>query len=112
MGDGHMTGLAIIALRKAGLASTDPQLQRGISWLLHNQRQSGRWWTRSLNTDDWHFVTYSGTLYPLLALALCDALPRLAPQQSVFKAHIRTWRRGEFVWVTSCQSTRLSFQMM
>ena len=78
--DGHMTGLAIIALRKAGLASTDPQLQRGISWLLRNQRESGRWWTRSLNTDDWHFVTYSGTLYPLLALALCDALPRLTPQ--------------------------------
>jgi squalene-hopene/tetraprenyl-beta-curcumene cyclase len=78
--DGHMTGLAIIALRKAGLASTDPQLQRGISWLLHNQRESGRWWTRSLNTDNWHFVTYSGTLYPLLALALCDALPRLTPQ--------------------------------
>jgi squalene-hopene/tetraprenyl-beta-curcumene cyclase len=75
-----MTGLAIIALRGAGLPASDPRLQRGISWLLHNQRESGRWWTRSLNTDDWHFVTYSGTLYPLVALALCDALPPLAPQ--------------------------------
>jgi squalene-hopene/tetraprenyl-beta-curcumene cyclase len=78
--DGHMTGLAIIALRGAGLPADDPRLQRGISWLLHNQRESGRWWTRSLNTDDWHFVTYSGTLYPLVALALCDALPRVSPQ--------------------------------
>jgi len=80
--DGHMTGLAIMALRGAGLPANDPRLQRGVSWLLHNQRESGRWWTRSLNTDDWHFVTYSGTLYPLIALALCDALPRLTPQTS------------------------------
>jgi squalene-hopene/tetraprenyl-beta-curcumene cyclase len=47
----------------------------GEAWLLRNQRQSGRWWTRSLNTDKWHFITYSGSAYPLLALSLCDALP-------------------------------------
>jgi squalene-hopene/tetraprenyl-beta-curcumene cyclase len=78
--DGHMTGLAIMVLREEGLPANDPRIQRGISWLLHNQRESGRWWTRSLNTDNWHFVTYSGTLYPLAALALCNALPRLPPQ--------------------------------
>jgi len=73
--DGHMTGLAIIALRKAGVPSNDPHIQRGVSWLLTNQRSSGRWYTRSLNRDGWQFITYSGTAYPLLALALCDALP-------------------------------------
>jgi hypothetical protein len=36
---------------------------------------TGRWWTRSLNTDTHHYITYSGTAYPLLALALCHALP-------------------------------------
>jgi len=76
LSDGHMTGLAIVALRKAGVAPNDPRIRRGLSWLLHNQRASGRWWTRSLNTDAWHFITYSGTLYPLLALALCDELPK------------------------------------
>ncbi len=75
--DGHMTGLAIVALREAGVPPSDLRIQRGLSWLLNNQRASGRWWTRSLNTDGWHFITYSGTLYPLLALALCDALPPL-----------------------------------
>ncbi|MGA9673635.1 MAG: hypothetical protein WBQ94_30870 [Terracidiphilus sp.] len=80
--DGHMTGLAIIALRKAGVASSDPSIQRGISWLLANQRSSGRWWTRSLNRDGWQFITYSGTAYPLLALALCDALPTSAQMTS------------------------------
>jgi squalene-hopene/tetraprenyl-beta-curcumene cyclase len=72
--DGHMTGLAIIALRKAGVPAGDRRIQRGIEWLLANQRASGRWYTRSLNRDGWQFITYSGTVYPLLALSLCDAL--------------------------------------
>lgn len=73
--DGHQTGLAIILLRESGMSASDPRIARGVAWLKANQRESGRWWTRSLNTDSWHFVTYSGTLYPLRALALCDALP-------------------------------------
>jgi squalene-hopene/tetraprenyl-beta-curcumene cyclase len=73
--DGHMTGLAIIALRKAGVPANEPHIQRGIRWLLANQRSSGRWWTRSLNRDGWQFISYSGTAYPLLALSLCNALP-------------------------------------
>ena len=73
--DGHMTGLAIIALRKAGVPASDRRIQRGVAWLLANQRSSGRWWTRSLNRDGWQFITYSGTVYPLLALAMCNALP-------------------------------------
>ncbi|TXT21564.1 MAG: putative squalene-hopene cyclase [Planctomycetota bacterium] len=73
--DGHMTGLAIIVLREAGVPATDARIQKGVAWLTTNQRASGRWWTRSLNTDAWHFITYSGTAFPLLALQMCDALP-------------------------------------
>jgi len=73
--DGHQTGLAIVVLREAGVSAKDPRIEKGIAWLLKNQRTSGRWWTRSLNTDKWHFITYSGTAFPLLALHLCDALP-------------------------------------
>ena len=73
--DGHMTGLAIIVLREAGVPATDARLQKGVTWLTSNQRASGRWWTRSLNTDASHFITYSGTAFPLLALQMCDALP-------------------------------------
>ncbi len=71
-GDGHMTGLAIIVLRSHGVPATDEKIQGGVRWLKANQRESGRWWTRSLNTDSWHFITYSGTAYPLLALQMCD----------------------------------------
>jgi len=72
--DGHQTGLAIIVLREAGVDAKDPRIRRGVEWLLANQRESGRWWTRSLNTDTYHFITYSGTAFPLRALALCNAL--------------------------------------
>ena len=72
--DGHMTGLAVLVLRRAGVAASDPRIQKAIRWLRTHQRRSGRWWTRSLNTDRYHFITYTGTLYPVAALAACDAL--------------------------------------
>ena len=66
--DGHMTGLSLLVLQAAGVSNDDAHMHRGLNWLRKNQRESGRWWTRSLNTDKWHFITYSGTAYPLLAL--------------------------------------------
>ena len=71
--DGHQTGLALVVLSGAGLAASHRAVQRGVEWLKANQRQSGRWWTKSLNTDKWHFITYTGTLYPVMALA--DEIP-------------------------------------
>jgi len=72
--DGHQTGLTIVVLRDAGVPASDVRLQRGVKWLQTNQRESGRWWTRSLNTDNFHYITYSGTAFPLLALAKCGVL--------------------------------------
>jgi squalene-hopene/tetraprenyl-beta-curcumene cyclase len=72
--DGHMTGLALLVLQESGVPSDRSELQRGLDWIRKNQRESGRWWTRSLNTDKWHFITYSGTAYPLLALQNANAL--------------------------------------
>ena len=72
--DGHQTGLCLLVLRQAGVPAADPRLQRAVKWLLSHQRESGRWWTRSLNTDKFHFITYSGTCYPLLALDTCGLL--------------------------------------
>ncbi len=79
--DGHMTGLCVMALRGAGVPAADEHLAKAVSWLLKNQRESGRWWTRSLNTDKYHFITYSGTAYPLLALAKCGKLPAFTAEQ-------------------------------
>ncbi|MCH2612802.1 MAG: hypothetical protein MK006_17180 [Pirellulales bacterium] len=72
--DGHQTGLVIMVLRDAGVPADDDIIKRGIKWIKSNQRESGRWWTRSLNTDGPHFITYSGTFYPLMALHKCGEL--------------------------------------
>lgn len=72
--DGHMTGLAVIVLRDAGIPADDKRIQAAVHWLKTNQRESGRWWTRSLNTDTYHFITFSSTGYSLLALAKCGEL--------------------------------------
>ena len=67
--DGHMTGLVLWVLTEAGLGMENEQIRRGIDWLKTNQRESGRWWTRSLNTDQSHYITYSGTTYAMAVLS-------------------------------------------
>ena len=73
--DGHQTGLVLMVLRDAGVGARNKRIRKGVAWLLKNQRQSGRRWTRSLNTDRYHFITFSGSCYPLLALGKCGVLP-------------------------------------
>ena len=71
--DGYGTGFVVYVLRKAGMPATDPRIQRGISWLKAHQRESGRWFTRSLNKDSRHFISHAGTAFAVMALAVCDA---------------------------------------
>ena len=47
-------------------------LAAGVAWLKTNQRTSGRWFTRSLNTDKNHFITHAGTAYALAAMRACE----------------------------------------
>jgi squalene-hopene/tetraprenyl-beta-curcumene cyclase len=70
--DGYATGLAVYLLRQAGVPAADPQVQRGVAWLRSNQRESGRWFTQSLNTDKYHFITNTGTGFAVLALKACE----------------------------------------
>ena len=83
MSDGHQTGLCVIVLRAAGVPANDARIQKAIGWIKSNQRESGRWWTRSLNTDRYHYITYTGSMYPLAALGACG---ELAPQGVAAKA--------------------------
>jgi squalene-hopene/tetraprenyl-beta-curcumene cyclase len=72
--DGYATGLAVLVLRQSGLAADHPAVKRGAGWLLTNQRESGRWFTRSLGTDDYHYLTHVGTAYAVMALEACGRL--------------------------------------
>ena len=67
------TGLVVYVMRRAGVPARDEAIGRGVAWLKANQRESGRWFTRSLNTDKHHFITHAGTGFAVLALKACDA---------------------------------------
>jgi squalene-hopene/tetraprenyl-beta-curcumene cyclase len=70
--DGYATGFIVYVLRQAGVAADHPQVHKGLKWLKANQRQSGRWFTRSLNTDRAHYITHAGTAFAVLALKACE----------------------------------------
>jgi squalene-hopene/tetraprenyl-beta-curcumene cyclase len=70
--DGYGTGFALFVLHGAGVPSQSEAIQRGIRWLKTHQRASGRWFTRSLNKDNMHFITHAGTAMAVLALSTCD----------------------------------------
>ncbi len=59
-------------LRQAGVPASDPAIQKVLTWLKSNQRESGRWFTKSINTDRYHFITHAGTAYAVLALKACE----------------------------------------
>jgi len=72
--DGYGTGFVIVALRRAGVSADNPKIKKGVRWLKSNQRESGRWFTRSVNRDSTHYITNAGSAMAILALAECDAL--------------------------------------
>ena len=69
--DGYATGLAVYVLRQADVPQDDPAVRSGVAWLKANQRESGRWFTRSLNNDKAHYIANAGTALAVMALAAC-----------------------------------------
>jgi len=67
--DGYGTGFATFVLLQAGEKPTDPTITSAVKWLKSNQRESGRWYTRSLNNDKAHYITNAGTAFCVLALS-------------------------------------------
>ncbi|HEV3345074.1 MAG TPA: squalene--hopene cyclase [Pirellulales bacterium] len=71
--DGYGTSFVVYALRRAGLESRHPAIERGIAWLKGHQRESGRWITRSLKEDSEHYISHCGTAFAVMALVECGA---------------------------------------
>lgn len=71
--DGYGTGFTVYVLRQAGVPASDQAIRRGVAWLKSNQRESGQWFTHSLNQSDHHFIAHAGTAYAVLALKACDS---------------------------------------
>jgi squalene-hopene/tetraprenyl-beta-curcumene cyclase len=66
--DGYATGLVTYILQQSGMPADKEPIKRGIAWLKANQRESGRWFTRSVNADRAHYLTNAGTAFAVLAL--------------------------------------------
>ena len=71
-GDGYGTGFVLYALRRAEVSSSDDVVRHGVTWLKSNQRESGRWYTRSLFQDNHHFISHAGNAMAVLALKHCE----------------------------------------
>jgi squalene-hopene/tetraprenyl-beta-curcumene cyclase len=72
IGDGYATGLAIVLARESGIPADDSRLVRGIAWLKSHQRESGRWFTRSLHKDSKHYIAHAGSNLALMAISACE----------------------------------------
>jgi squalene-hopene/tetraprenyl-beta-curcumene cyclase len=70
--DGYATGFTIYLLRRAGVPAEDVAIGRGLAWLKANQRESGRWFARSLNRDNKHYLSHVGTAFAVMAIASCE----------------------------------------
>ena len=72
--DGYGTGFVIVVARELGVPADDPRLQRGINWLLGNQRKSGKWFTRSPVSECGNLISNVGSAYCILALQACGEI--------------------------------------
>lgn len=64
--DGYGTGFVTFVLRQA--EPNHPAIAKGVAWLKANQRESGRWFTRSLSNDKAHYIANAGTAFAVLAI--------------------------------------------
>jgi squalene-hopene/tetraprenyl-beta-curcumene cyclase len=64
--DGYSTGFVALVLKQAD--PNNAAIAKGIAWLKANQRESGRWFTRSLNNDKAHYIANAGTAFAVMAL--------------------------------------------
>jgi squalene-hopene/tetraprenyl-beta-curcumene cyclase len=73
--DGYATGVVLLALQQAGMSRDQPQIRRGLNWLIVNQDTTeGRWMGYSLNKQNpisketGRFMSDAATAYAVLAL--------------------------------------------
>jgi len=72
--DGYGTGFVLYVLHRAGLNRDKAPVKNGLAWLRANQRESGRWFARSLFRDNKHYLSHAGTAFAVMALRAWDGM--------------------------------------
>ena len=72
--DGYATGFVIYVLRQSNLPKDHPQIQKGVQWLKSHQRESGKWFARSLYKEGRNYLSHAASAFAVLALAACNEL--------------------------------------
>ena len=73
--DGYGTGFVLFVARQSGIAADDGRLREGVNWLKKNQRESGRWFVKSLANRPGNLISNAGTAWAVLGLAACGEVP-------------------------------------
>jgi squalene-hopene/tetraprenyl-beta-curcumene cyclase len=76
--DAYMTSLAIVLMRQNNVPVSDPRIQKALTWLKREQRESGRWWMYSLYRGNYNYITYIATIEAMKALDLCGELDAIS----------------------------------
>ena len=70
--DGYGTGFVLYSLCQAGVPKSASAVQKGLGWLKTHQRESGRWFTASLESNkSQNYLSTMGTAYAVMALKEC-----------------------------------------
>lgn len=74
--DGYGTGFVLFVARQTGIAADDARLKSGVAWLKANQRESGRWFVKSLANRPGNLISNAGTAWAVLGLSACGEVPK------------------------------------
>lgn len=71
--DAYGTAFVVFVLQRSGVLASDPAIEQGIAWLKSNQRQSGRWFSRSLYKDSTHYLSHAASAMAVMAIQTADS---------------------------------------
>ena len=66
--EAYATAFMLFVLQRCGLTPEEETVQRGRAWLQANQRESGRWFSRSPRRDRMHYLSNAATNFSIMAL--------------------------------------------
>lgn len=66
--DAYPTAFLTYVLREVDAERSAGAIERGKQWLKSQQRESGRWFSRSPRRDNHHFISHAATAFALMCL--------------------------------------------